>query len=460
MTDPLAERWRPEFPIVDTCTYLVSHSLGAMPRRAVDNVQAFAESWMTRGVRAWSEGWWEMGRTVGDILAPVVGAPPGSISMHQNASVAQGIIGSCFRYDGPRRKIVMSSLEFPTNIYLFEGFRRYGAEIVLVEAADGIRSDLQQLLDAIDETTVLVPLSLVLFRSSFIQDARAVIEKAQRVGAYVILDIYQAAGVIPIDLTELEADFAVGGSVKWLCGGPGAGYLYVRPDLARTLEPAFVGWAAHVDPFAFEAAAIRYADPPERFQSGTPNVPALYAARAGYEIVGEIGVEAIRRKSLAPDAAPDRSSGRLRFQDQHATGGRRACGGGDCRRAGRIRRHSRAHPPRGDRRLPAGRRHPLLAALLQHGCGDRSRHGCAGGDCGGSRVMHRATVGLVLREARRLPAGGCQRPFAFVPQPLQGAEKRAGGFVTNHLAAPRIRNHVARGLAKGALFYHARPSPV
>ena len=171
MSDPLADRWRPEFPIVETCTYLVSHSLGAMPRRAVDNVQAFAESWMTRGVRAWSEGWWEMGRTVGDILAPVVGAPPGSISMHQNASVAQGIIGSCFRYDGPRRKIVMSSLEFPTNIYLFEGFRRYGADIVLVEAADGIRTDLQQLLDAIDETTVLVPLSLVLFRSSFIQDA-------------------------------------------------------------------------------------------------------------------------------------------------------------------------------------------------------------------------------------------------------------------------------------------------
>jgi kynureninase len=297
MSDALAARWRPEFPIVETCTYLVSHSLGAMPRRAVDNVQAFAESWMTRGVRAWSEGWWELGRTVGDLLAPIIGAPPGSISMHQNASVAQAIIGSCFRYDGPRRKIVMSSLEFPTNIYVFEGFRRYGADIVLVEAPDGIRTDLGKLLDAIDETTVLVPLSLVLFRSSFIQDATAVIEKAHRVGAHVILDIYQGAGVIPIDLTALGADFAVGGSVKWLCGGPGAGYLYVRPDVAATLQPAFVGWAAHADPFAFEAAAIRYADAPERFQSGTPNVPALYSARAGYEIVASIGVDAIREKS-------------------------------------------------------------------------------------------------------------------------------------------------------------------
>ena len=289
---------RSEFPILETCTYLVSHSLGAMPRAAVDSLQAFADAWMTRGVRAWSEGWWEMGRTVGDLLAPIVGAPPGAISMHQNASVAQAIVGSCFRYDGPRRRIVLTSLEFPTNIYVFEGFRRYGAEVVVVPGEDGIRTNLERLLDAIDERTILVPLSLVLFRSSYIQDARAVIEKAHRVGAHVILDIYQAAGVIPIDLQALGADFAVGGSVKWLCGGPGAGYLYVRPDLAPALEPAFVGWAAHAEPFEFDAAPIRYAAAPERFQSGTPNVPALYAARAGYEIVASIGVPAIRERSL------------------------------------------------------------------------------------------------------------------------------------------------------------------
>jgi kynureninase len=297
MSDPLLA-WRAEFPIVESCTYLVSHSLGAMPRRAADHIQQFAETWSTRGVRAWSEGWWELGRTVGDVLAPIIGAPPGSISMHQNVSVAQGIIGSCFRYDGPRRKIVLTDLEFPTNIYLFDGFRRYGADLVIVPSDNGIRTNLDRLLDAIDESTVLVPLSLVLFRSSYIQQAREVIEKAHRVGAYVILDIYQAAGVIPVDLLALETDFAVGGSVKWLCGGPGAGYLYVRPDLAGRVEPAFVGWAAHAEPFVFEAAPIRYADPPERFQSGTPNVPALYAARGGYEIVGEIGVAAIREKSL------------------------------------------------------------------------------------------------------------------------------------------------------------------
>jgi kynureninase len=297
MADPLL-KWRSEFPIVETCTYLVSHSLGAMPNRTAASMQAFANTWSRRGVRAWSEGWWEIGRTTGDLLAPILGVKPGTISMHQNVTVAEGVIASCFRYDGPRRRIVMTDLEFPTNMYLFEGFRRYGAEIVYVKSDDTIRTNLERLLDAIDERTILVPLSVVLFRSAFIQDARAVIEKAHRVGAHVILDVYQAAGTVPLAIEAMGADFAVGGSVKWLCGGPGAGYLYVRPDLAETLEPGLSGWAAHARPFDFELGASVYAAPPERFQSGTPNVPAMYAARPGYEIVAEIGVEAIRAKSL------------------------------------------------------------------------------------------------------------------------------------------------------------------
>ena len=297
MSDDLL-KWRREFPIVETCTYLVSHSLGAMPRKAAVYLQEFAEMWSTRGVRAWHEGWWEVGRETGNILAPILGVDANTISMHQNVTVAQGIIASCFTYQGPRRKIVMSELEFPSNHYLFEGFRRYGAEIVYVPSADPIRLDLQRFLDAIDEQTVLVPLSLVLFKSAYITDARAVIEKAQRVGARVILDVYQGAGTVPMDLRAWQADFAVGGSVKWLCGGPGAGYLYVRPDLAATLEPALVGWAAHASPFAFATGPVRYAASPERFQSGTPNVPSLYSARAGYEIVAGIGVPAIRERSL------------------------------------------------------------------------------------------------------------------------------------------------------------------
>jgi kynureninase len=298
MIDPLAARWRSEFPIVGTCTYLVSHSLGAMPRRTAASLQEYADTWSRRGVRAWHEGWWELGRTTADLLAPILGVAPGTITMHQNVTVAMGIIASCFRFDGRRRKIVLTELEFPTNMYLFEGCARYGAEIVYAEPDGSIKNDLDKLLDAIDDRTVLVPLSLVLFRSSYIQNARAVIEKAHRVGAHVILDVYQAAGTVPLDIASLEADFAVGGSVKWLCGGPGAGYLYVRPDLAQTLEPSLVGWAGHAEPFAFKTGPIVYADGPERFQSGTPNIPALYAVRAGYEIVASIGVPAIREKSL------------------------------------------------------------------------------------------------------------------------------------------------------------------
>ncbi len=297
MTDSLLT-WRKEFPILETCTYLVSHSLGAMPRKTATYLQQFADEWSRRGVRAWNEGWWDVGRTTGDLLAPVLGVQRGTISMHQNVTVAMAIIASCYRFDGPRNRIVMTDLEFPSNLYLFEGFRRYGADIVHLKSPDAMRTDLPAILDAIDERTALVPLSYVLFRSAYIQDAAAVIEKAHSVGAQVILDVYQAAGTVPLEIEKLSADFAVGGSVKWLCGGPGAGYLYVRPDLAKTLEPGIVGWAAHAHPFEFEAGAIDYAEAPERFQSGTPNVPSLYSARAGYEIVAEIGVPAIREKSL------------------------------------------------------------------------------------------------------------------------------------------------------------------
>ena len=291
--------WRDEFPILDTCTYLVSHSLGAMPRRARTYLQRFADEWDTRGVRAWHEGWWDLGRETGDLLAPILGVAPGTISMHQNVSVAMAIIASAYRYDGARRRVVMSELEFPTNHYVFEAFRRFGVEVVAVPSPDRIRVDTQRLLDAIDERTVLVPFSYVLFRSAAIQDAAAIVARARAVGAHVIADVYQAAGTVPLALEALGVEYAVGGSVKWLCGGPGAGYLYVRPDLAARLEPAVTGWAAHARPFAFETGPIEYAAAPERFQSGTPNVPALYAARAGYEIVGEVGVAQIRAHSLS-----------------------------------------------------------------------------------------------------------------------------------------------------------------
>ena len=295
--DPLLS-WRSEFPILNTCTYLVSHSLGAMPRGVRANLEQFADEWDSRGVRAWHEGWWELGKTTGNLLAPILGVPEDTITMHQNVTVVQSLVTSCFDFSGKRRKIVMQDLDFPTNHYVFEGARRAGADIVYVPSDDSVRAPIDRLVAAIDDETALVPISLVLFRSSCLQDVRPVVERAHKVGARVILDVYQAAGTVPMDLETLGVDFAVGGSVKWLCGGPGAGYLYVRDDLVAVMNPVQAGWAGHCDPFEFETGAIRFAPGVERFQTGTPNIPALYSARAGYEIVAKIGVPAIRERSL------------------------------------------------------------------------------------------------------------------------------------------------------------------
>src|SRR5688500_12552676 len=214
-----------------------------MPKAVVDELAQFADTWATRGVQAWHEGWWEMAAETAGLLAPIIGVPRGTLTMHQNVTVAQSVIASCFDFKAPRNRIVLQDLDFPSNHYLFEGFRQYGADIVYVKSDDSVRAPIERLIDAIDERTLLVPMSYVLFRSAAIQDVKPVIEKAHKVGARVILDLYQAAGTVPLEVAKLGADFAVGGSVKWLCGGPGAGYMYVREDLIRGLTPAVSGWA-------------------------------------------------------------------------------------------------------------------------------------------------------------------------------------------------------------------------
>ncbi len=290
-------KWRSEFPILEKTTYMISHSLGAMPRRVYDRLCEFADVWATRGVRAWAEGWWEMPLTVGDLVGRILGANPGEVVMHQNVSVCQSLICSCFDFAPPRNKIVYQSLDFPSVIYVYEAQRRRGARLAVVESEDGMTIPLEKTLAAIDEETLLVPISHVLFKSAYLQDAKAIVDRAHAVGALVVLDCYQSAGTVPIDVKALDVDFAVGGSVKWLCGGPGAGYLYVRPVLRDRLEPTVTGWMAHRKPFAFEVGAIDYAPNAFRLLHGTPHVPALYAARSGYEIILEIGVERIRAKS-------------------------------------------------------------------------------------------------------------------------------------------------------------------
>jgi kynureninase len=297
VSDPLLS-WRAQFPILDSTTYLVSHSLGAMPRRATERLEEYTRLWATRGVRAWAEGWWRMPVTTGDKIAAIIGAPPGSVVMHQNVSVCQSLILSCFDLGGRRNKIVYDDLNFPSVMYVYEAHGRLGARVHTVPSDDGVTVPLERLLDAIDEDTLLVPISHVVFKSAFVQDVAAITRRAHEVGALVVADLYQSAGTVPVDVTAWDVDFATGGSVKWLCGGPGAGYLYVAPRLRDRLEPMVTGWMAHERPFAFETGPIEYADDASRFLHGSPAIPALYAAEAGYDVVKTVGVEAIRRKSV------------------------------------------------------------------------------------------------------------------------------------------------------------------
>ena len=292
-TDSLLE-WRTEFPILDRTVYMISHSLGAMPRRTRDRLKQYADEWDTRSIRAWEEGWWEMPIKVGDLIGTIIGAGPGEVVMQQNVSICQAIVLSCFDWSAKRNKIVTEEMNFPSNLYVYQ---QLGARLVTVPSPDRITVPTEKMLAAIDEETALVSVSHVLFRSSYIQDLAAITKRAHEKGAKIVADLYQSAGTVPVNVRELGVDFATGGSVKWLCGGPGAGYLYVRRDLWSSLKPRATGWAAHRNPFAF-SAEHEYADSAYRFLNGTPNIPAMYAAQSGYEIVNEVGVEKIRAKSL------------------------------------------------------------------------------------------------------------------------------------------------------------------
>jgi kynureninase len=280
--------YRSEFPILEHTTYLINHSLGAMPAKAEERIAEYARTWRERGIRAWGEGWWDMPVTVGDQVGRILRAPAGSTVMHQNVAIAEAVVLSCFQATPERNRVVYERGNFPSVRYLYQAQR--DLEVVVCED-DG------EILESIDERTLLVPISHVLIKSAEIQDVEPIVRRAHEAGAYVILDAYQSAGIVPLDVTELNVDFAVGGSVKWLCGGPGNGWLYVRPDLAERLEPSYTGWQAHETPFAFEEE-MRYAAGAARFLTGTPNVPALYAATAGYDLIEEIGIERIRANSL------------------------------------------------------------------------------------------------------------------------------------------------------------------
>jgi kynureninase len=241
MTDPLL-RFRDEFPILARSTYLVSNSLGAMPRAVPDRLAQYAEEWRTHGVRAWAKGWWEMPLTVGDVVAPLLGAHPGEVAMTPTVTLAQAAILSAMDFTSGRDTVVMTALDFPSVRYAVEALApKFGARVVVVPSADGIGIDQAELHAAIDERTALVAVSHVLFRSAYILDADALCAHAHSVGAVVSLDAYHSVGVIPVDVHRSGVDFLSGGVLKWLCGGPGGCFVYASPSARERFAPALTG---------------------------------------------------------------------------------------------------------------------------------------------------------------------------------------------------------------------------
>lgn len=299
--DPLLE-FRAEFPILGRTNYLVSNSLGAMPRGVPDRLAEYAQEWATHGVRAWARRWWQMPGAVGDAIAPLIGAGPGEVVMVPNVSLAQATVLSAVRYRAPRNRIVMTALDFPSVRYVYDALAtRLGAEIEVIPSSDGVGIDEDQLCAAIDDRTALVAISHVLFKSAHIVDVTRITRQAHNAGALVSLDAFHSVGVIPVDVKAIGADFFTGGVLKWLCGGPGGCFTYASPNATSKLEPSLTGWMAHSHPFAFDPE-MDYADGAYRWLGGTPAIPAIYAAIEGPRIVLSAGIERIRAKSVRQTA--------------------------------------------------------------------------------------------------------------------------------------------------------------
>ena len=303
MTTDSLLKWREEFPILSRCNYLISNSLGAMPRGVYDRLRDYADTWAEQGVSAWGAGWFELPQTVGDKIAPLMGAAPGTVLVHQNASIANSILFGALDFSDPRRdKVVITELDFPSDVYALRSWMPDHIRVQMVKSPDGIAIDTDELLDAIDESTRLVSVSHVLFRSAYIMPAEAIVEKAHRVGAQVVFNGYHSVGVIPVEVQAWNIDFYIGGVLKWLCGGPGGVFMYARPDLLPSLHPKVTGWFAHRSPFSFDVERLELREDAYRLMNGTPGIASLHAIQPGVEIVAEIGVAAIREKSMRQTA--------------------------------------------------------------------------------------------------------------------------------------------------------------
>lgn len=295
----MIDRQREKFPTLSTGNYLLSHSLGPVPRSAHDEMLNYLKEWEDQTSEdAWATHWWELSRQVGDRIARLLGGDPGTVQIQPSTTVAMYVVSSCFDFSKElRRKVVTTSLDFPSMGYLWEQQKPLGADVCVVASEDGIVVETERILEAIDEHTALVAMSYVSYRSSARVDVKAIVDRAHKAGAKVVLDVYQSVGVMEMNATDWGVDFMIGGAIKWLCGGPSCGYLYVHPDLISKLEPRFTGWIAHVRPFDFSHQGMEYDHSIRRFSQGTPNIPGMYSCLAGLKIIEDVGVHLIEEES-------------------------------------------------------------------------------------------------------------------------------------------------------------------
>jgi kynureninase len=292
-----APKLRDRFPTLATSTYLVSHSMGAPPAAARLALDAYWSDWVADGPEAW-ERWLPAMLEVADNLGRIFNAPAGSVSLTPNVSLSQAAIGSALDFSGQRNEVVIEALQFPTVTYVWDAWRRFGARVVEIPSDDGHTMSTDRICSAIGGRTAAVVLSHAAYVSGSVIDVAAIGARCRETGALFVLDAYQTTGVYPYDVTSFDVDLVVGGSHKWLCGGAGCGFIYVRPGLRDSLSPAVTGWMAHAEPFAFEAAPIRLAATAHRWNTGTPTVPGYLAARPGHDAILEIGIANVRAHNL------------------------------------------------------------------------------------------------------------------------------------------------------------------
>ncbi len=292
----MTEASRAQFPILERSTYLVSHSMGAAPIAARAALDLYWSEWAAEGPQAW-EAWLPRIAEIADGIGAIVGAPAGSTFLGPNVSVLQAAIATCIDFRGERNAVVYEELQFPSLTYVWREWERYGATVRVVPAENGAMRT-ERIINAIDERTAVAVVSHAYYISGAVADVRALQAHCRSVGALLFVDAYQTTGIYPYDVREWDLDLVTGGSHKWLCGGPGCGWIYVKPSLLERFRPAITGWMAHARPFAFEPAPIEYAPSMYRFGHGTPTIPGYVAAKPGHDFIRSIGVPRIREHNV------------------------------------------------------------------------------------------------------------------------------------------------------------------